>query len=345
MSRVTPGPRNSLTDVAGLSVGNAEDTAVRTGVTVVLCDRGVRATAAVDVRGGGPGTRETDALAGDKLVRSADAVVLSGGSAFGLDAAGAVQVWLADQGRGFDTGGGIVPIVPAAILYDLANRGEKAWGLEPPYRGLGFAAARAAGPGMRLGKAGAGYGAMAGSVEGGLGTASAVDPLTGAVVGALVAVNCFGETIQRDGRFFAAPFEQDGEFGGLGPSPERADPTPGFPKLDPDTAIRGPRNTTIAVVATDAALGHADTQRMAVMAQAGMARAIRPVFTPFDGDTVFALATGKSPTPDLTGAARIGAIAADCLARAIARAVFEAAPLAPDRPAWRTLFARTRFWG
>lgn len=338
MSGVRPGPRNRLTDVAGLTVGNAEDTTVRTGTTAILCDKGVRATAAVDVRGGGPGTRETDALAGDKLVRSVDAVVLSGGSAFGLDAAGAVQIWLADNGRGFDTREGLVPIVPAAILFDLGNGGRKDWRQEPPYRALGFAAAEAAGSDFALGKAGAGYGAKAGSVEGGLGSASAVDPATGATVGAIVAVNSFGEAILPSGHFHAGAFELDGEFGGLGPCPHPASPDPVFPKIDPNDAVQARKNTTIAVVATDAALSHADTQRMAAMAQGGMARALRPVFTPFDGDTVFALASGTGPHVDVLGAARIGAIAADCLARAIARAVFEAVSIGAGRAAWRDLF-------
>lgn len=335
MSGILPGRRNSLTDVAGLLVGNAEDQAARSGTTVVLCD-GVRAVAAADVRGGGPGTRETDALAPARLIDGIDAVVLSGGSAYGLDAAGSVAAWLGARRRGFDTGDTQVPIVPAAILYDLANGGDKNWGENPPYRTLGREAVEAAGIEFTLGRAGAGYGARAGSLAGGLGTASAVDPTTGATVAALVAVNCFGETTFPDGRFFAAPFELRDEFGGLGNSTGPADPEPAFPKLAGKDARR--RNTTIAIVATDAHLAHTDVQRMTVMAQAGLGRAVRPVYTPFDGDTVFGLATGTGPSVDLIGLSRIGAIAADCLARSIARGVYESTAHPGGAPGWRDRF-------
>lgn len=343
MSGIRPGPRNSLTDVGGLLVGNAEDKAALSGTTVVLCD-GIRAVAAADVRGGGPGTRETDALAPARLVDGVDAVVLSGGSAYGLDAAGSVAAWLGARRRGFDTGDTQVPIVPAAILYDLANGGDKNWGEEPPYRALGRAAAEAASADFALGRAGAGYGARAGSLAGGLGTASAVDPTTGATVAALAAVNCFGEVVFPDGRFFAAPFEQQDEFGGLGASGGPADPEPAFPKLAGKGrgggrgAAPAHQNTTIAVVATDAILGHTNVQRMTVMAQAGLGRAVRPVYTPFDGDTVFGLATGTGPAVDLVGLARIGAIAADCLARAVARGVYRAAAHPGGAPGWRDRF-------
>lgn len=338
MTDYLPGSRNSLTDVPGLAVGNAEDSAVRTGTTVVL-STGERCVAAVDVRGGGPGTRETDALAPGRLVDRIDAIVLSGGSAFGLDAAGAVAAWLAPQNRGFFTGEAYVPIVPSAILYDLGNGGDKDWGLDPPYRALGIAAAKAAGSDFSLGNAGAGYGARAGSLEGGLGSASIVDPETGATVAALVAVNSFGETVTPNGHFFAAPYELAEEFGGRGPDPDPVDPAPSFPKLEKRNQAALERlNTTIAVVATDATLDRVETRRMTVMAQAGLARAIRPIFTPFDGDTVFGLATGQGPSVDPLGVARLGALAADCLSRAVARGVYEAAAHGPDYPCWTTRF-------
>lgn len=338
MTEYRPGSKNSLTDVVGLSVGNAEDVAARTGTTVILCE-GERCVSAVDVRGGGPGTRETDALAPGRLVDRLDAVVLSGGSAFGLDAAGAVAAWLAPQQRGFFTGEAYVPIVPSAILYDLGNGGEKDWGVTPPYRDLGIAAAEAAGSDFALGKAGAGYGARAGSIEGGLGSASIVDPETGATVAALVAVNSFGEVITPTGRFFAAPYELNGEFGGLGPDPAPVDPAPAFPKLGSRNQIALERlNTTIAVVATDAKLDRLEARRMTVMAQAGLARAVRPIFTPFDGDTVFGLATGRGPSVDPVGLARLGALAADCLSRAVARGVYEAEAFSPDAPSWKSRY-------
>ena len=322
-----PGPRTLITDVMGLAVGQAHDAAVRTGVTVILPDE--RAVCACDVRGGGPGTRETDALASDTLVDAVDAVVLSGGSSYGLAAADGVTAWLGANGRGF----GLIdmpgvprsPVVPAAILYDLANGGEKTWGIEPPYRRLGVAAAEAAAVDFELGTAGAGYGAMAGQLKGGTGSASIVTE-DGLTVGAIVAVNSFGSVVAGDGRtFWAAPYEIDDEFGGLGPAGLTAAADDwGLAKLAPQ--IRA--NTTIAAVATDVALTPAQARRLAVMAQDGLARAIRPVHTPFDGDVVFALSTARKPlpAPEPLALARLGALAADCLARAIARAVHEAAP-------------------
>lgn len=328
------GPKNAITDVSGLIVGNAEDEAAITGATVVLCEDGLRATAAVDVSGGGPGTRETDALASGTLVDAVDAVVIAGGSAYGLEAAGGVHAWLGAQDRGFNTGVAKVPIVPGAILYDLANGGDKNWGETPPFRALGIQAAKSASADFALGNAGAGYGARSGSLEGGLGTASAVDPVTGCTIGAIAAVNSCGDVVAEDGRFIAGLLEMDDEFGGFGPPTSPLTPDPVYPKLGHGVQM-GKMNTTLAVVACDAALSHEDTCRLAVMSRAGFARAIRPVFSPFDGDIVFSLATGKGPEVDLIGLARLGAIAADCLTRAIARGVYEARPLGKDRVCWR----------
>jgi len=338
MTKARPGPRNLITDVPGLAVGQAQDEAVRTGVTVILPDE--RAVCAVDVRGGGPGTRETDALSPETLVEAIDAVVLSGGSMYGLGAADGVAAWLGAQGRGYglNRAPGVPrsPIVPAAILYDLANGGEKAWGLEPPYRRLGLEAIGSAGLDFALGTAGAGYGARAGQLKGGLGSASIVTH-DGITVGALAAVNSFGSVVGGDGRsFWAAPFEIDGEFGGLGCAglPIGADDW-GLAKINPGAR----ENTTIACVATDVALTPAQAKRIAIMAQAGMAQSIRPVHAPFDGDVVFALSTGRQPLGDGGDqlVARIGALVADCLARAVARGVYEARSL-PDGPRdWRSL--------
>ena len=328
------GPRNLITDAPGLKVGQAEDARARTGVTVILPDD--RAVCACDVRGGAPGTRETDALAPENLVEAVDAVVLSGGSVYGLAAADGAVAWLGARGRGYGLVAGVPPspVVPAAILFDMANGGDKAWGEEPPHRALGRAACEAAGLEVKLGTAGAAYGAMAGALKGGIGSASFVTA-DGFTVGALAAVNCWGSVVAGDGRtFWAAPFEVSGEFGGLGPA---ALSTPlddwGLAK-----APAGGRNTTIACVATDAVLTPAQAKRLAVMAQDGLARAIRPVHAPFDGDVVFALATGRRPlgdTPDYT-VARLGALAADCLARAVARGVYEATPWpGADVRCWR----------
>ncbi|MBE3639748.1 P1 family peptidase [Mangrovicoccus algicola] len=327
-----PGERNLITDVAGLRVGNAADTAIKTGVTVLTADRPF--VAAVHVMGGAPGTRETDALAPDRLVQGVDALVLSGGSAFGLDAASGVMAGLRAQGRGFQVGGERVPIVPAAILFDLLNGGDKGW-TDTPYPALGARALATAGPVFDLGTAGAGTGATAGPLKGGLGSASFVLP-SGLVVGALVAVNPLGSVTVGDGaQFWAAPWEAGDEFGGRGMA--RTAPPP--------EAAQSPRgqgeSTTIAIVATDAQLTKAQAQRMAVAAHDGMARAILPSHTPLDGDLVFAAATGAQPLTDpLAQEMQLGHAAALCLARAIARGVYAATP-APDDlvPCWATRFA------
>jgi L-aminopeptidase/D-esterase-like protein len=338
-----PGARNLITDVRGLNVGQSEDARTRTGVTVILPDR--PAVCACDVRGGAPGTRETDALAPENLVEAVDAVVLSGGSVYGLAAADGVVAWLGAQGRGFGlaSGPGVPPspIVPAAILYDLANGGDKAWGPAPPYRDLGIAAAKAAGGGFALGTAGAGFGAMAGTLKGGVGSASVVTD-DGFTVGAIVCVNSAGSVLAPGGRtFWAAPFELDGEFGGLGSAGLSAAPDDwGAAKGAPDPALGARQNTTIACVAVDAALTPAQAKRIAIMAQDGLARAMRPAHSPVDGDVVFALSTADRPLDEPASRAimRLGALAADALARAVARAVFEATPWAAGAPTcWRDL--------
>lgn len=321
-----PGPLNLITDVPGIAVGNAEDHGVLTGVTVVLPDG--RAVAAVSQRGGAPGTRETDALAPENLVDAVDAVVLSGGSVYGLDAAGAVAAELGAVGRGYALAGSslVAPVVPSAILFDLTNGGDKAWGRNPPYRRLGIAAlAAAAGGAFALGNAGAGLGARAGLYKGGLGSASAVTD-DGLIVGALVAANAFGSpVIPGTATLWAWPFEQDGELGHQTPPPKGHSID-----LDlPDDTKRGPigrTNTSIGVVACNAALTPAEARRVAIMASDGYARACRPMHTAMDGDAVFVLATGALTLPDPRPlmVSRIGMIAADCAARALARGVYEA---------------------
>lgn len=333
-----PGARNLITDVRGLNVGQAQDSAARTGVTVILPDD--RCVCAADVRGGGPGTRETDALAPENLVEAVDAVVLSGGSVYGLAAADGVTAWLGARGRGYGLVGrpGVPPspVVPAAILYDVANGGDRDWGEDPPYRRLGREAVAGAGPDFALGTAGAGCGAMAGGLKGGTGSASIV-AADGITVGALVCVNSWGSVVAPGGRtFWAAPYEVGSEFGGLGPGGLVAGAEDwGLAKR----AAVERANTTIACVATDVALTPPQAKRVAVMAQDGLARAIRPVHAPFDGDVVFALSTAARPLEggDYT-IARIGALAADVLARAVARAVFEATPWpGTDAACWKNL--------
>ena len=325
-----PGPRNLITDIPGLRVGCVEDEAVRTGVTVAICPEAW--TAAVDVRGGGPAVRETDTLRPENSFSRAHAVCFSGGSVFGLAAADGVVAALSAREHGLklspDTPA--IPIVPAACLHDLANGGDKAWGLSPPYRELGMRAVAAAAADFSLGSAGAGRGAMAGIRKGGLGSAS-IDLGEGLLVAALVAANPVGTPYMPDGEtFWAWPYEIDGEFGGRRPGadmPPLVEPIPDDSKLA--ARLKAGANTTLALVATTADLSTAEAQRMAMMAHDGMARAVRPSHSPFDGDVCFALASGATalgPDP-LRGLrrARIGAAAADCVARAIARAVHAAA--------------------
>jgi L-aminopeptidase/D-esterase-like protein len=317
-----PGPRNLITDVPGLLVGHAEDTAAMTGATVVFCE--MPAVASVDVRGGAPGSRETELLDPAALVERVDAVVLSGGSAFGLDAAAGVMDGLAARGRGFVVRDVRVPIVPAAILFDLAFPGRQHWTGEPPHRGLGRLALERAAPDFTLGNAGAGLGAKAGQLKGGIGSAS-LRLANGATVGALVAVNSWGSVVRPDcGRLWAAELALPGEIGAQPPLPESPLDAEDFSACAPGHAGA---NTTIAVVATDRPLDKSGCRRLAIMAQDGLAQAIRPAHTPFDGDTVFALSTRSGPLAGADELARLGAAAASCLARAIMRAVTEAEPL------------------
>ncbi|PTS88275.1 MULTISPECIES: P1 family peptidase [unclassified Caulobacter] len=325
-----PGPRNLITDVAGLTVGSAQDDCVRSGVTVLLCPEGW--SAAVDVRGGGPGVRETETLSPENSFSRAHAICLSGGSVFGLGAADGVASALSvrEVGVRLAAGSPAIPIVPGAVLHDLGNGGDKAWGLDPPYRALGIAAVEAASDQFELGAVGAGRGAVAGLVKGGLGSAS-IDLGGGLVVGALVAANPVGSVYMPDREtFWAWPFEIDGEFGGKVPTgPTSAtDPLPDDTKLGAAGRLRAGANTTLAIVAVTADLTTAEAKRVAMMAHDGMGRAVRPAHTTFDGDVVFAVASGAvalgaGPTRpvDIT---RLGSAAADCLARAIARAVYRA---------------------
>ena len=326
------GPRNLITDVPGILVGQAEDQAGISGTTVVLAE--APAVASVDVRGGAPGGRETELLAPGTLVDRIDAVVLSGGSAFGLDAAAGVMDWLLEIGRGFTVGSVRVPIIPAAILFDLAFPGRQPWAGEPPYRALGRRAAATAARDFALGNSGAGLGATAGRLKGGIGSASFALG-DGAMVGAIVAVNAWGSAVRSDcGRLWAADLALAGEIEPQPAIPEAALDLEDFSQCG--AAVPG-ANTTIAVVATDAALDKGGCRRLAIMAQDGLARAIRPVHTPFDGDTVFVLATGAGPPVEPAALTRLGSAAADCLARAVMRAVLAAEPLG-GVPNWRQLW-------
>jgi len=323
-----PGPLNLITDVAGLEVGHATEENVRSGVTALLCGSGW--PAGVDVRGGGPGGRETDALSPENLVGRAHALVLAGGSVFGLGAADGVAAVLSSQGIGLQwrAGAPAIPIVPCAVLHDLGNGGDKDWGVAPPYRELGMRALAAAGREFALGSVGAGRGAMAGRLKGGIGSSS-LDLQQGLMVGSLVALNSVGSPMMPDGKtHWVWAFELDREFGGAGPPPsgmDLSDPAPDEARLAAIGRLTPGANTTLGVVACNADLSTAECKRVAIMAQDGIARAVRPAHTPFDGDTIFAVASGALKLDEnLLRAAqigRIGSAAADCLARAIARAV------------------------
>jgi D-aminopeptidase len=326
--------RNLITDVPGIRVGHAQDGRLGSGTTAIVFD--APAVGSIDLRGGGPGTRETALLDPAQTVEGIDAIALSGGSAFGLDAASGLQAWLKEQGRGFAVRTARVPIVPAAILFDLLAAGDKDWGRFPPYRELGYAAAEAASADFSLGSVGAGTGATTVNYKGGIGSASAQTP-DGHVVGALAAVNAAGSAVVYRGPWFwAGPFERGDEFGGLGlPAlwPANA--------LEPVTKGNARENTTLVVVATDAILTKAQAKRLAVMAQSGLSRAIYPVHTPLDGDVVFAASTGRRTLTDsLSGLTNLGAIAANVVARAIARGVFTATalPLPGAVPSWKDQF-------
>jgi D-aminopeptidase len=327
--------KNLITDVPGVQVGHAEDARLGSGVTAVVFEE--PAVASLDVRGGGPGTRETDLLEPAMTVAHIDGLALSGGSAFGLEAGGGVQAWLRERGRGFAVRTARVPIVPGAILFDLLAGGDKHWGRFAPYRDLGYAAAAAVGTDFALGSAGAGLGATTANLKGGVGSASALTS-DGLAVGALAVVNAAGSAVVGDGPWFwAAPFETDAEFGGC------SLPAPIPPEALAVRTKAGQReSTTLVVVATDATLTKSQAKRFAVMAQTGLARAIYPVHTPLDGDVVFAASTGRRSLGDpLLGLSQLGTVAANVVARAVARAVYKAKPLPfPGAlPSWRDNFA------
>lgn len=330
MTALAPGALNSITDIRGIVVGNAQDDALRSGATVVLGDAPF--TAGLHIMGGAPGTRETQLLAPDRLVQQVDALVLSGGSAFGLAAADGVAAGLREDGRGFEAAGHRVPIVPAAILFDLANGGDKGWS-DNPYTALGRHAYETASTDVPLGPFGAGRGATTADLVGGLGTASTVLP-SGHSVGALVAVNAIGSAVASDqGHFHAAPYEWQREFGGKGISTRSSD-------WLPPTKVN-PQATTIAVVATDACLDQSGCTRLATAAHDGMARALVPSHTLFDGDLVFGLATGENPLGDpVLDALALGHIASLTLARAIARAVYHGQSDVGGLPSWTDRFGQ-----
>jgi len=317
---------NAITDIPGIEVGQTQDDEALTGCTVILCRKG--AVGGVDVRGSAPGTRETDLLNPINLVDKVNAIVLAGGSAFGLDAASGVMKYLAEQKIGFKAGRMRVPIVPAAILFDL----ELGKSNRHPDPEMGYAAASAARPGpVTEGNVGAGSGAtvgkifgMAGAMKSGLGTAS-LEIGGGVTVGALVAVNAFGDVLDpATGQIIAGarPVKLGPvKMGGAGPFADTLEVMKSFAGRT-ILGIASRSNTVIAVVATNARFTKTEATKMAQMAQDGLARAVKPAHTMLDGDTVFALATG----PKKADVSIVGAYAAEALAQAIVRAVRAAKP-------------------
>jgi L-aminopeptidase/D-esterase-like protein len=323
---------NNITDVEGIKIGHYTDQEGITGCTVVLCEGG--AVGGVDVRGSAPGTRETDLMRPVNLVQEVHAILLTGGSAYGLDAASGVMRWLEERGVGFGVGVGVVPIVPAAVLFDLAIGDPKA----RPDAEAGYQACQSAtgGP-VAEGSVGAGTGATVGKLLGpkfatksGMGTAS-VKIGKGLVVGAIVAVNGFGDVVDPDTGAILAGTRKP-IVGGFVNTAKRM-------QGDLGQTILGLANTTLAVVATNGYLTKEAVNKVAQMAHDGLARSIRPVHTMFDGDTIFALATGKPPKKG-SGAdpSVVGAAAAEVLAQAVVRAVQQADSLG-GLPAARDLRA------
>ncbi len=326
---------NLITDIPGIRVGHADDARVASGVTVILADTPNVASGVI--RGGAPGSRDISRLEPEMTVQGTDAVVLSGGSLFGLDAAGGVVNCLRRRGVGIAIGAMTIPLATQAIVFDLNNGGDKSWGRMPPYWELGWQATeRAAEGAFALGTVGGGHGATTATLKGGLGSASTLTS-SGFMVGAIAIVNSVGSATIGDGpHFWAAPYEVDGEFGGLG-LPSAFTPH----ALDMRIKGRAPPSTTVAMVATDATLTKAQAKRLAIMADDGLARAVRPSHAPMDGDTVIAVAMQRRPIGnELVEITEIGLAAGDCLARAIARGVYEATalPFANALPAWRDKF-------
>jgi L-aminopeptidase/D-esterase-like protein len=330
------GPRNLITDVPGILVGNAADARLASGVTVALFEE--PAVAAGFVLGGAPANRDAGCLEPEMAVERVNAVVLSGGSGFGLDAASGVQAWLRERGIGIEVGRMKVPVVPQAICFDLLNGGDKEWGRYPPYRELAYEAMERATPDFTLGTAGSGHGATTVDLKGGLGSASVITP-AGYAIGALVVVNAIGSAVIGEGpHFWAAPYEEAGEFGG------RGWPTTITPEMRRIAWKGGPQpGTTIGLIATDAHLSKGMAKRLAIAAHLGLAKALNLSHALYDGDTIFSAATGHKPLRDPAHQViEICAAATNCMARAIARGVYEATalPFAGALPSWRDKFAR-----
>ena len=348
-----PAPRNKnlITDIPGIQVGHAEDNKIGTGVTIITGDKPF--SAAVDVRGGGPGTRETDMLSLENSIGRADAIVLSGGSAFGLDACAEVQDLLRKDNKGYKVGKAVVPLVPGAVIFDL-NINDKPHvnviGEHSPWRILANKAYKSINTDFLLGSFGAGCGATTATLKGGQGSSSYLQTFSNGreyVVGAIVINNAVGNPLLNEGpHFLSANLEVGNEFGGYGVSNDLYDNILRAKRLPLSTEQSGifnniASNTVIGVVATNAPLTRSNLKRLAIMAHDGIARSLSPSHTPMDGDTIFAITTCQNIEEQLLENVDIlvlGARASDCVARACNRAIYEAEAIGNSKPGWKNLF-------
>ena len=345
-----PGSRNLITDVSGVQVGHAEDYKIGTGVTVITGDNPF--SAAVDVRGGGPGTRETDMLNLENSIGRADAIVLSGGSAYGLDASSEIQDLLRDDGKGYQLGKAIIPLVPSAVIFDLNindNPHVNKIGHRSPWRNLANQAYKSCSNNFLLGSYGAGCGATTATLKGGQGSSSWKQKYSNGqeyTVGAIVINNAVGNPLLNKGPCFLSGYlEIDKEFGGYGTSNENFDHVIRSKRLPrsigiEDTFNQISSNTVIGVVATDAPLSRINLKRLAIMAHDGIAKSLTPAHTPMDGDTIFAISTHQNNKSELDNIdiLAMGSRISDCVARACNRAVYEAVSTIKSKPTWKELF-------
>ncbi len=346
-----PGNKNLITDILGIQVGHAEDNKIGTGVTVITGDKPF--SAAVDVRGGGPGTRETDMLSLENSIGRADAIVLSGGSAFGLDACSEVQDLLRQDNKGYKVGKAVVPLVPGAVIFDLNindNPHINIIGEHSPWRKLANKAYKSANTDFLLGSFGAGCGATTATLKGGQGSTSWTQTFSNGekyTVGAIVVNNAVGNPLLNNGpHFLSANLEFGNEYGGYGVSNDLYDNVlraKRLPSSIGQTEIFNDisSNTVIGVVATDAPLTRSNLKRLSIMAHDGIARSLSPSHTPMDGDTIFSITTYqdiKEQVLENTDILALGARASDCVARACNRAIYEAESIGASKPGWKNLF-------
>ena len=347
-----PGPRNLITDVIGVQVGHAQDKQIGTGVTVISGNSPF--SASVDVRGGGPGTRETDMLSLENSIGRADAIVLSGGSAYGLDACSEIQDLLRENQKGYQLGKAIIPLVPGAVIFDLNindNPHVNVVGKRSPWRILANKAYNSIKDDFLLGSYGAGCGATTATLKGGQGSSSWTQEFTNGktyTVGAIVINNAVGNPLLNDGpSFLSGHLELEKEFGGYGPSNKKYDNILRAKRIPPslgktDTLNDFSSNTVIGVVATDAPLTRTNLKRLAIMAHDGIARSLSPAHTPMDGDTIFSISTNqdhKEQVLENVDVLALGSRASDCVARACNRAVYEATSIDSSKPGWKSLFS------